>query len=92
MREMGIVISHIPRGRNEEADKLAKWEREHPEIFKGASFPEWGSIDVVLGVHICILLFLLCFLLFFFFWNKIKLFIKKKKKKKKDVLKQANIG
>lgn len=41
MREMGVVLSHIPRSQNGEADRLAKWGREQTAVFKGSSFPDW---------------------------------------------------
>lgn len=44
MREMGIVLNHIPRTQNGEADRLAKWGRDQSEGFKGDNFPEWDRL------------------------------------------------
>lgn len=44
VKEMDIVLSHIARSQNGEADRLAKWGREQPEAFKGNSYPEWDDL------------------------------------------------
>lgn len=41
MSRMGIVLYHISRTQNKEADHLAKWGRDQAEMFKGNTFPDW---------------------------------------------------
>jgi len=60
MREMDIVLEHIPRTQNGDADRLAKRERDQLEDFKETGFQNGDCIACILSFSLVVSSNLLC--------------------------------